>query len=64
MKKYIKKIDLPTENPFEIESFIANNIGLNKKDYKVISCQFSDNYLFVEYEKVASPPPASGFVKS
>jgi len=64
MKKYIKKIDLPTDNPFEIESFIAEHIDLNKNDYKLISYQFSDNYVFVEYEKVTSPPPASGFVKS
>lgn len=62
--KYIKKIDLPTDNPFEIESFISNNIGLNKRDYKLISYQFSDSYVFVEYEKVASPPPASGFAKT
>jgi hypothetical protein len=62
--KYIKKIDLPTEDSFEIESFIAENIDLNKKDYKLISYQFSDNYVFVVYEKVASPTPASGFVKT
>ncbi len=61
--KYIKKLDLPSENPFEIESYIANNIGMNKKDYKLISFQFSDNHIFVEYENVISPPPASGFIK-
>ena len=48
--KYIKKIDLPTEDSFEIESFIAENIDLNKKDYKLISYQFSDN-LYLWYMK-------------
>lgn len=59
--KYIKKLDLPKENPFEIDSFLAKNLNNNK--YKVVSYYLTDNYVFIEYENVISPPPASGFLK-
>lgn len=59
--KQVRKIKLPNENPFNIESIINKELGEKNKDYKNLNYTFSDNYIFLEYEKVLSPPPASSY---
>jgi hypothetical protein len=63
-EKFITKVKLPIEDTFEInDSFIKNSIGLKRTEFKEEKVYFSDNFIFIEYEKISSTPPNSGFIK-
>ncbi len=59
---FVKKVKLTDEDIFQIdEKFISEKIGLPKNKFEFIAMHFSDNFMFIEYKKVASPPSPSAF---
>lgn len=64
IEKFITKVKLPIEDTFKInDSFIQTSIGLKRTEFKEEKVSFSDNYIFIEYEKTHSPVPSSGYAK-
>jgi hypothetical protein len=56
--KTIKKVPMPENNEFVIDDkFISEQIELKNNEYNNnnVKIHFSDNFIFIEYEKLQEP---------